>query len=130
MRLDALLVMAALLAHGATARAAALDWPALEDEAVRMLSRYVQLDTTNPPGNERRAADFFQKLFEREKISSRIYESAPGRANIVARLRGKGSKRAVVLMHHMDVVPADARHWKADPFAGEIRGDAVWGRGT
>jgi acetylornithine deacetylase/succinyl-diaminopimelate desuccinylase-like protein len=112
------------------ARAAGPDWPALEDEAVRLVSRYVQLDTSNPPGNERIAADFFKKLFERDGIESRIYESVPGRANIVARLRGDGSKPPVVLMHHMDVVPADARFWKHKPFSGEIRDGAVWGRGA
>ncbi len=129
-RLAAPLAIAAVLAHGATAHAGAPEWPSLEDEAVRLLTRYVRLDTTNPPGNERSAAEFFQKLFERDRIPSQIYESAPGRANIVARLSGDGSKPAVVLMHHMDVVPAEARFWKVAPFSGEIRDGAVWGRGA
>ncbi|TMA36245.1 MAG: M20/M25/M40 family metallo-hydrolase [Deltaproteobacteria bacterium] len=115
---------------GDGARAGARDWPALEDEAVQVLTRYVQLDTSNPPGNERSAADFFQKLFERDGIASQIYESAPGRASIVARLAGNGTKPAVVLLHHMDVVPAQKQFWKADPFAGEIRDSAIWGRGA
>jgi acetylornithine deacetylase/succinyl-diaminopimelate desuccinylase-like protein len=116
--------------EGASPPAEVLDWPTLEEEAVRVLTHYLQLDTSNPPGNERSAAEFFQKLFERDGIESQIYESAPGRASIVARLSGDGSKRSVVLMHHMDVVPVDARFWKADPFGGEIRDDAVWGRGA
>jgi acetylornithine deacetylase/succinyl-diaminopimelate desuccinylase-like protein len=130
LRRPALLAFAVCLALCPHARAAEPDWPALEDEAVRVLTRYVQLDTTNPPGNERIAADFLQKLFARDGIESQIYESAPGRASIVARLRGDGSKPPVVLMHHMDVVPADARFWKHKPFAGEIRDGAVWGRGA
>jgi acetylornithine deacetylase/succinyl-diaminopimelate desuccinylase-like protein len=97
---------------------------------VRVLARYVQLDTSNPPGHERIAADFLAQLFARDGIESQIYESAPGRASIVARLRGNGSKPPVVLMHHMDVVPADARFWKQKPFAGEIHDGALWGRGA
>jgi acetylornithine deacetylase/succinyl-diaminopimelate desuccinylase-like protein len=134
-----LLAFAALLAAlaagcagdaGEGARAHARDWPSLEEEAVRVLTRYLQLDTSNPPGNERAAADFFAELFARDGIESQVYESTPGRASIVARLSGDGSKPAVVLMHHMDVVPADARFWQADPFGGEIRDGAVWGRGA
>jgi acetylornithine deacetylase/succinyl-diaminopimelate desuccinylase-like protein len=130
LRTSASLALAAWLALCPPARAAEPDWSLLEDEAVRVLQRYVQLDTTNPPGNERIAADFFAKLFERDGIKSQIYESAPGRASIVARLRGDGSKPPVVLMHHMDVVPADARFWKQKPFSGEIREGALWGRGA
>lgn len=115
---------------GEGGRAGARDWPALEDEAVQVLTHYLQLDTSNPPGGERAAADFFAKLFARDGIESQIYESAPGRASIVARLSGDGTKPAVVLLHHMDVVPADRRFWKADPFAGEIRDGAIWGRGA
>jgi acetylornithine deacetylase/succinyl-diaminopimelate desuccinylase-like protein len=129
LRRCALLVLAAL-ALCPRARAADPDWRKLDDETASVLTRYVRLDTTNPPGNERIAADFFKKLFERDGIPSQIYESAPGRASIVARLRGDGSKPPVVLMHHMDVVHADKRFWKHDPFSGEIRDGAVWGRGA
>jgi acetylornithine deacetylase/succinyl-diaminopimelate desuccinylase-like protein len=115
---------------GDGARARTLDWPSLEEEAVSVLTRYLQLDTSNPPGNERTAATFFAELFARDGIESQTYESAPGRTSIVARLSGDGSKPAVVLLHHMDVVPADARFWHADPFSGEIRDGAVWGRGA
>ncbi len=59
-----------------------------------LLSRYIQIDTTNPPGNEIKAAQFFKEIFDREGIEARIIESAPGRGNIYARLRGNGSKKA------------------------------------
>jgi acetylornithine deacetylase/succinyl-diaminopimelate desuccinylase-like protein len=124
----AIAALACALAAGPRARAA--DWPALEDEAVRLLARYLQIDTTNPPGNERAAADFFTALFAREGIESQIFEAAPGRASIVARLSGDGSKPSIVLMHHMDVVAAQADLWHAKPFGGEIRDGAVWGRGA
>ena len=103
---------------------------ALEQEAVSLLSEYLRVDTTNPPGNEIKAAHFFKAIFDQEGIEARILESAPGRGNIYARLKGDGSKKAVVLMNHMDVVPADRRYWSVDPFAGVIKDGSVWGRGT
>jgi acetylornithine deacetylase/succinyl-diaminopimelate desuccinylase-like protein len=112
------------------ARAQDLDWSALEDEAVRRLSRYLQIDTANPPGNELPAAQFFARWFEDEGIEAAIYESAPGRGNVVARLAGEGSAPSVVLMHHMDVVPADARYWQREPFGGAIADGEIWGRGA
>jgi acetylornithine deacetylase/succinyl-diaminopimelate desuccinylase-like protein len=105
-------------------------WKTVEDEAVSVLSRYVQIDTTNPPGNEIKAAQFFKEIFDREGIEARIIESAPGRGNIYARLRGDGSKKALALLHHMDVVPADAKLWKEPPFSGVVKDGFVWGRGA
>ena len=107
-----------------------LDWKALEDEAVATLSRYIQIDTTNPPGNELKAAGFLKSILDKEGIDARVIESAPGRANLYARLRGNGSKKAVVLMHHMDVVPADAKSWQEPPFSGLVKGGEIWGRGS
>jgi acetylornithine deacetylase/succinyl-diaminopimelate desuccinylase-like protein len=114
----------------ASTAAEELDWPALEREAVELLSRYLQVDTVNPPGNEIRGAEFFRGLFEAEGISVRLIESAPGRGNVVARLHGDGSRPAVVLMHHVDVVPADARYWTVDPLGGDVSDGFVWGRGA
>jgi acetylornithine deacetylase/succinyl-diaminopimelate desuccinylase-like protein len=103
---------------------------ALGREAVGVLTDYLKIDTTNPPGNEIRAAQFFKAIFDREGIEARIFESAPGRGNIVARLKGDGSKKAVVLMNHMDVVPADRRYWTVDPFGAMAKEGFVWGRGA
>ncbi|HEX7228458.1 MAG TPA: M20/M25/M40 family metallo-hydrolase, partial [Candidatus Binatia bacterium] len=102
----------------------------LEEEAVSLLSRYIQIDTTNPPGNETKAAQFFKEIFDREGIEARVMESAPGRGNIYARLRGRGAKKAVMLLNHMDVVPADAKLWKEAPFSGTVKDGYVWGRGA
>jgi len=119
-----------LLAVVVPATAQDLDWPALEREAVALTSTYLQIDTTNPPGNELRGAAFFRALFEEAGIESRVFESAPGRGNLVARIAGDGSKPSVVLMHHMDVVPADARFWQREPLSGAIVEGEVWGRGA
>jgi acetylornithine deacetylase/succinyl-diaminopimelate desuccinylase-like protein len=103
---------------------------ALEQEAVSLLSRYIQIDTTNPPGNEIKAAQFFKEIFDREGIEARIIESAPGRGNVYARVRGSGAKKAVMLLNHMDVVPADAKLWKEAPFSGTVKEGHIWGRGA
>src|SRR5262245_2557311 len=109
---------------------ASIDWKALEHEAVSLLRRYIQIDTTNPPGNEIKAAQFFKDIFDREGIESKIIEVSPGRANIYARLRGNGSKKGVVLLNHMDVVPAEAKLWKELPFGGALKDGVIWGRGS
>jgi len=105
-------------------------WKTLEEEAVSLLSRYIQIDTSNPPGNEIKAAQFFKEIFDREGIESEIIESAPGRGNIYARIKGDGSKKGLVLLNHMDVVPADGRFWKEPPFSGLVKDGFVWGRGA
>ncbi len=107
-----------------------LEWHALEDQAVQRLSAYLRIDTANPPGNELPAAQFLQRILESEGISSTLYPSAPGRANLVARLRGNGSKRPLLLLNHLDVVPADATAWKVPPFSGTVKDGVIWGRGA
>ena len=114
----------------AEAGAAQIDWKTLDEEAVLLLSRYIQIDTTNPPGNEIKAALFLKGILDREGIEARIIESAPGRANIYARLKGNGSKQSIILMHHMDVVPAEAKLWKVPPFSGAVEDGVIWGRGS
>jgi acetylornithine deacetylase/succinyl-diaminopimelate desuccinylase-like protein len=112
------------------AGSAGFSWQSLENEAVTVLSRYIQIDTTNPPGNEIKAAEFFKEIFDREGIESHIIESSPGRGNIYARLRGDGSKKAIVLLNHMDVVPAETKLWKEAPLSGVIKDGVIWGRGA
>jgi acetylornithine deacetylase/succinyl-diaminopimelate desuccinylase-like protein len=104
-----------------------------QDEATRLLQEYVRIDTSNPPGDTRKAADFLAGIFEREGIPVTRYESEPGKAIIYARLKATVNPpagKAVILLHHMDVVPADRSQWKVDPFAGTIEGDTLWGRGA
>jgi acetylornithine deacetylase/succinyl-diaminopimelate desuccinylase-like protein len=124
----ALLVLS--LSGNGLAAEGSLPGNALEQEAVSLLSRYIQIDTTNPPGNEIKAAQFFKEIFDREGIEARIIESAPGRGNIYARVRGSGAKKAVMLLNHMDVVPADAKLWKEAPFSGTVKDEHIWGRGA
>ena len=107
-----------------------LDWDALGAEAVALLTDYLKIDTTNPPGNEIAAARFLKAIFDREGIEARIIESEPGRANLYARLKGTGARKPIVLLNHMDVVPADRKFWSVDPFGGVIKDGYLWGRGA
>ena len=106
------------------------DFEEASREAVRLLQSYIRIDTTNPPGRERQAADFFHEIFEREGIENRVYDLGGGRANILARLPGTGTRRPIILLNHMDVVPAEPSRWTVPPFSGEIRDGYVWGRGA
>jgi acetylornithine deacetylase/succinyl-diaminopimelate desuccinylase-like protein len=131
MRSGAAAVMTAALVCG-TLDAQAPDWEALQKEAVGLLQQYVRLDTSNPPGDTRKTADFVSALLEREGIAVTRYESEPGKAIVLARLRATGPPRgkAILLEHHMDVVPADRAQWKVDPFAAQIVDGEIWGRGA
>lgn len=102
---------------------------ALGDQSVELLQEYLRVDTTNPPGNESRAVEFFARILEEEGIRYETAESAPGRGNIWARLEG-GGKPAVLLLHHSDVVQADPEFWDVPPLSGEIRDEYVYGRGA
>jgi len=103
------------------------------DEITRLLQQYVAIDTSNPPGDTRKAADFLTAILEQEGIPVTRYESAPGKAIIYARLKATVTPpagKAIVLMHHMDVVPADKSQWKTDPFTPVIKDGELWGRGS
>ena len=111
-------------------RAMATELPAIRAEVECLLQEYVRLDTTNPPGNEIVAARFLERVLGREGIPSQIVESAPGRANLIARVRGREPGHALMLVHHMDVVPASPAEWRVPPFSGTLQGGYVWGRGS
>jgi acetylornithine deacetylase/succinyl-diaminopimelate desuccinylase-like protein len=111
-----------------------IDWNTLRDETVQVLADYLKINTTNPPGNELQAALYLKRILDREGIPAMILDTAElkpaGRANLYARLKGNGSRKAIALVHHMDVVPADVRYWSVDPFSGLVRDGYVWGRGA
>jgi len=128
-----LLTTSFLLASRLGAQTKPVDWDALAREARSTLSDYLRLNTTNPPGNELLAARFLKGILEREGIEAQILDTTelgPNRANLYARLRGNGSKRAIALVHHMDVVPATPSSWSVDPFSGAVKDGYIWGRGA
>lgn len=107
-----------------------IDWEQLTEQSAHLLSAYLQIQSINPPGGERPAADFLATHLRKRGFEPSIYESAPDRANLVARLPGTGTKKPILLYNHMDVVEADPTRWSCDPFGGEIRDGYVYGRGA
>lgn len=100
-------------------------------EAIELLKALLRIDTTNPPGNERPAAEFVASILDGEGIAGEIVEAAPGRASLVARLEGSGEERPLLLNSHLDVVPADENDgWRHPPFSGTEADDCIWGRGA
>jgi acetylornithine deacetylase/succinyl-diaminopimelate desuccinylase-like protein len=99
-------------------------------ETVRFLTELVKIDTSNPPGNEVKAVNYIKGAIEKEGISAEVFESAPGRGNLVARLKGNGSKRPLMLMGHLDVVGVERDKWTVDPFAAIVKDGYLYGRGS
>jgi len=106
-----------------------IDWERTAAEAAELLSKYIQINTVNPPGNETEGARFLHEILKREGIGSEIIESAPGRGSLVTGCTS-GALPGVMLLHHLDVVPAEAGRWQVDPFSGLLRDGALWGRGA
>lgn len=109
----------------------AIESPAgLAEDAQEMLQALLRIDTTNPPGNERPAAEYLQSKLEAVGLEPTLLESAPGRASLVCRHSGTGEAEPLLLTAHLDVVAADAAAWRRPPFAGEIADGCLWGRGA
>jgi acetylornithine deacetylase/succinyl-diaminopimelate desuccinylase-like protein len=100
-------------------------------EAQGYLSAFIQIKSVNPPGREWPALVFLKSILEKEGLQARLYQTAPERGVLVFCLEGKDpAARSVVLMNHVDVVPAEAEFWDHDPFGGEVVDGAIWGRGA
>jgi acetylornithine deacetylase/succinyl-diaminopimelate desuccinylase-like protein len=112
-------------------RAQEIDWSKTASEAVDTLRQYIRFNTTVPPGDVTGAAAFLQGILEREGVEVTRYVSAPGKVILVSRLKGSGSgAKPILLLNHMDVVPADASRWDVDPFGGDLKDGFIWGRGA
>lgn len=107
-----------------------LDLDRVTRETTEFLQRLIQFDTTNPPGNELPCCQWIAEVFRAEGIASTIVEPQPGRGSIVARLPGRGAAKPLLLLAHLDVVPAVAADWEHAPFGGELIDGEVWGRGA
>lgn len=104
--------------------------PPLHLDAQEMCQHLLRIDTTNPPGNERPAADYLAGKLREVGYEVTVLESAPTRANLVARYRGTGAAAPLLLSAHLDVVEADASKWRQPPFSGVIAEGCLWGRGA
>src|SRR3954453_7913618 len=102
----------------------------LRDEVTQLLQGLIRLDTTNPPGNETQAAELLRDFLESHGVQCELYARTPERANLVARIPGRGDGPSLLFLSHTDVVLADASEWQLDPFGGELRNGEIWGRGA
>jgi acetylornithine deacetylase/succinyl-diaminopimelate desuccinylase-like protein len=108
-----------------------INWDKVTQEASDLLSKYIQIDTTNPPGNELAAARMLKEKFLTDGIPATTWEPQHGRGIVAARLRGIGKHtKSIILLSHMDVVPANPKEWEVPPFSGAVKGGAIWGRGS
>ncbi len=106
------------------------DWPKINDEAMRHFQALVRIDSTDPPGNETRVVEYVKKVLEAEGIPATLVAQDPARANLIARLKGNGSKRPLLIMGHSDTVRVDPTKWIFPPFSATRQGGYVYGRGT
>jgi len=119
-------VFAATLA----AQVPAIDWEQQRPEILRHYRALLQIDTSSPPGNETRAVEYLKKVLEAEGIPTKTFALDPSRANLVARLKGNGSKRPLLILAHTDVVGVQREKWPVDPFGAVMKDGYVWGRGS
>ena len=107
-----------------------IDWAAVEAETLRHFQALVRMDTSDPPGGEKPAADYVKSVLEREGIPVDVFAQEAHRPNVVARLKGSGRKRPLLIMGHTDVVNVDPKKWSHPPFGADRDGGYIYGRGT
>ncbi len=130
MRILATTLMLLILAPAMAQDRYLIDWDAVGEESLQHLVELVKINTTNPPGNETRAANYLKAVLAAEGIDSKLYALDAERANLVARIKGNGSKRPILIMGHTDVVGVQAERWNEEPFGGVRKDGYVYGRGS
>src|SRR5271154_1516665 len=121
---------ASLLGLATFAAAQTPDWPKVNAELLRHYTAVVQMDTTDPPGNETKLVEYVKKVLETEGIPVITSAKDPARSNLIARIKGNGSKKPLLIMGHTDTVKVDPAKWKFGPFSAARDGGYVYGRGT
>lgn len=106
------------------------DWDVALEETTAHLRQLIRIDTVNPPGHERRAAVYLERVLRGSGIETQLVDTGPDRAALVGRLRGSSERGAVMLLAHMDVVGVEPARWSVDPFGGDVRDGYVYGRGA
>lgn len=119
-----------LICFGAFAAEPAIDWKAVHAEALKHFQSVVRIDSTNPPGNETKVVDYLKSVLDREGIPNQVFTLDEGRGNLVARLKGNGSKRPILILGHTDTVGIQREKWPVDPFGAVMKDGFIWGRGT
>jgi acetylornithine deacetylase/succinyl-diaminopimelate desuccinylase-like protein len=123
-------MLAFLFASLAAAQIPAINWKQQEAEILRHHRALIQIDSSNPPGNETRVVEYLKRTLEAEGIATKTFSLDPARANLVARIKGNGKKRPILVMSHTDVVGVQKEKWPVDPFGGVLKDGYIWGRGA
>src|SRR5215471_15664171 len=113
-----------------SASSATIDWEKQKAEILQHYRALVQINSSSPPGNETKVVEYLKKVLESEGIPTKTFALDPNRANLVARLKGNGSKRPFLILAHTDVVPVQPEKWPVDPFGAVMKDGYIWGRGT
>jgi acetylornithine deacetylase/succinyl-diaminopimelate desuccinylase-like protein len=125
-----LLIVCAVAARPAAQSSTSVDWAALETETLRHFQALVRMDTSDPPGGEKPAADYVKDILQREGIPVEVFALEAHRPNVVARIKGSGRKRPLLIMGHTDVVNVDPKKWTHPAFSADRDGGYIYGRGT
>src|SRR5271156_2617591 len=118
------------MVSAASAQIPSVDWGKQKTEILAHYRSLIQINTSNPPGNETKALEYLKKVLEAEGIPTQTFALDPNRANLVARLKGNGSKRPLLILAHTDVVGVQREKWPVDPFGAVLKDGFVWGRGA
>jgi acetylornithine deacetylase/succinyl-diaminopimelate desuccinylase-like protein len=110
--------------------AQAPNWSTVNPETLKRFQELVRIDSTDPPGNETKVAEYVKGILEAEGIPATLAAQDPARANVIARIKGNGSKRPLLIMGHSDTVKVDPPKWMFPPFSAQLDGGYVYGRGT
>jgi len=119
-----------LAATALSAQQAQINWETVNPETLEHYSNLIRIDTSSPPGNETKAVEYLKKVLDREGIVYQVFAKDPKRASLVARVKGNGSKRPIIVMGHTDVVGVQRDKWTMDPFAAIRKGGFIYGRGA
>jgi acetylornithine deacetylase/succinyl-diaminopimelate desuccinylase-like protein len=130
MRSKVMLILWTLCVVANARSQASPDFTGNREEAIRNLQGLIRIDTSNPPGNETKAVEFIKAILDKEGIASEVFATDKNRANLVARIKGNGKQRPLLLMGHTDVVGVEREKWTVDPFGGLIKDGYVFGRGS
>lgn len=123
-------LLAVWIAAMAVATAQNIDWKKIEDETLKHFQTLVRMDTSDPPGNEKPAVDYLRQVLEAEGIPTKTFAVVPERPNLVARIKGSGKKKPLLILGHTDTVNIDPKKWTHPPFGAVLEGGYVYGRGT
>ena len=123
-------LLSVILMTAPSAPTTRIDWTAVSRESITHLQQLIRINTVNPPGNEMAVARYLKATLDAEGIETHLFEPAPNRAALVARIRGNGEKRPVIIMAHMDVVGVEREGWSVDPFEGVVKDGYLYGRGA